>query len=189
MQAEIIDITQELFSCDVYPGDTAPTFTRVRQMPQYDYNLTDITMCVHNGTHIDAPRHFIEGGSDVAALSLSRFYGQCVVADFSGEITGEDILPYTKYPRILVRGNCVITASAARVLAECFILLVGVESQSVGDTNAPKEVHEILLNARVIPLEGLRLSHVAPGEYTLCAFPLKLEGSDGSPVRAVLLKA
>jgi len=188
MPSEIIDISQELFSCEVYPGDTAPTFTRVRSMPQDQFNLTDITMCAHNGTHADAPVHFIENGEDIASVPLEAFYGECIVADFTGDITSDNIMPYTKYRRILLRGNCAVTASAAKALAASGVLIVGIEGQSVGDANAPKEVHEILLGARVIPLEGLRLGHVAAGEYTLCAFPLKLSGSDGSPVRAVLIK-
>jgi arylformamidase len=68
------------------------------------------------------------------------------------------------------------------------VKLVGVESQSVGPADAPLEVHTILLGAGIVPLEGLRLSHVASGEYTLAAFPLNLGADcDGAPVRAVLL--
>jgi peptide deformylase len=83
---KIIDITQELFSCHVFPGDTPPTFERVRNIENDSYNLTNISLCVHNGTHIDAPNHFIAGGKAVHELDLERFYGKCTVIE-PNEIT------------------------------------------------------------------------------------------------------
>jgi len=67
--------------------------------------------------------------------------------------------------------------------------LIGVESQSVGNADHPLSIHVILLEKEIIPLEGLNLSAVIPGEYLLSAFPISLEGSDGAPVRAVLLES
>ena len=66
----MIDITQELFSSAVYPGDTPPSFRRVRTAEADGYMLTDLSLCAHNGTHIDAPAHFIPGGK--AADELDR---------------------------------------------------------------------------------------------------------------------
>jgi arylformamidase len=177
----IIDITQPLFDCAVYPGDTAPRYTRVKTIASDGYNLTDIALCVHNGTHIDAPRHFIADGDGVGELPLRVFYGRCVVKTWDGEIP-------PGCERLLIKGAHVLTESDAREIVRAGVALVGVESQSVGPADTPMAVHLILLRAGVVPLEGLVLSHVAAGEYTLSAFPLNLGGDcDGSPVRAVLI--
>jgi arylformamidase len=176
---KIIDITQELFSCTVYPGDPIPAFDRVRTMPESLYNLTNISLCVHNGTHADAPRHFIEHGDAIDELPLDIFYGSCKV----------DALPTSlDCERLLLKGSAVISPELAKEIAASDIRLLGVEGQSVASADNPAEVHQILLDAGVVLLEGLVLSSVKPGEYTLAAFPLKLAGSDGSPVRAVLIK-
>jgi arylformamidase len=184
---EIIDITQELFSCAVYPGDSSPRFERVREMPGDMYNLTEIAMCVHNGTHMDAPRHFIADGAAIDELDLDTFFGDCVVAELSGAVTENALSPFLQSERLLVKGNAVITAEAAKTIANSGIRLLGVESQSVGPIDAPLEAHTILLSNGVILLEGLDLRAAAPGSYTLAAFPLKLAGCEGAPVRAVLL--
>lgn len=182
----LIDITQPLFECRVYPGDTAPGYTRVRHMPADAYNLTDISLCVHNGTHIDAPRHFIEDGAGVGTLPLELFYGPCTVADLDGGI--EPVLAGCE-ERLLLRGDAVITKKAAEAVVKAGIKLLGVESQSVGPAATPMEIHRILLGAGVVLLEGLVLTQVPTGRYTLSAFPLNLgPDCDGSPVRAVLIK-
>ncbi len=185
----MIDISQELFSCHVYPGDTPPAFELVKTVERDKYNLTNISMCVHNGTHIDAPCHFIAGGKAVDELDLSMFYGKCTVAKFSGVI-GEEIGPVleTCHERLLLKGDCEISGTAAELIANSHVRLIGVESQSVGKADAPMSVHLVLLGKGIIPLEGLNLSAVEPGNYTLSAFPLKMKGADGSPVRAVLIE-
>jgi arylformamidase len=186
MPEKLIDITQPLFECKVFPGDPAPRYTRVLQIPQDVCNLTEMALCVHNGTHIDAPRHFIPDGAGVGSLPLDPFYGACTVADLSGGIV--PILERCA-ERLLFRGDTEITAEIAAAIAGAHIKLIGVESQSVGPVGAPMEVHKILLGAGVILLEGLVLSHVKPGEYILSALPLNLGADcDGSPVRAVLIE-
>ena len=186
---KIIDITQELFSCNVYPGDTPPAFERIKTIEHDKYNLTNISMCVHNGTHIDAPNHFIENGKAIHDLDLSVFYGACTVAEFSGIIGKNEtaaVLEKCK-ERLLIKGQCELSDSAAALIANSHIRLVGVESQSIGSAEYPLRIHVVLLEKEIIPLEGLDLSDVSPGEYILSAFPLCLHGSDGSPVRAVLI--
>ena len=179
----MIDITQEVFSGAVYPGDTPPTYRRVTSLEKGDgCTLTDISMCAHNGTHIDAPAHFIRGSKTVEEIDLSRCVGRCLVRDFAGEVRAEDVQGVAA-ERLLLRGACTLTEGAARVLAaRC--RLVGVEAQSVGG----EEVHRILLGAEVAVLEGLDLRGAPAGEYILCALPVKLGGSDGAPVRAVLFE-
>ncbi|MDR0839386.1 MAG: cyclase family protein [Oscillospiraceae bacterium] len=183
---EIIDISQPLFSGEVYPGDIAPSFERVRTVERDKYNLTNVTMCVHNGTHVDAPRHFIADGAGVGDLPLELFGGRCEVRVWDGEIP-------QNCERLIIKngatGGHVLTEADAERIVGAGVRLVGVESQSVGPVEAPLAVHMILLGGGVIPLEGLRLSHVAEGEYTLAAFPLNLGADcDGAPVRAVLIK-
>lgn len=177
-----IDITQELFSSEVYPGDTPPEFRRVSTVEKDGCMVTDITMCAHNGTHIDAPAHFLSGGRTVDRLDLSRCAGTCEVRTFSKVLTAEDAEKITA-KRLLLRGDCSVSAEAANILRKK-LLLLGIQAQSVGDA----AVHKSLLSADVILLEGLVLQDVEDGAYELFAFPLKLGGCDGAPVRAVLRK-
>jgi arylformamidase len=173
----IIDITQELFNCTVYPGDTAPSFERVKTFNRDGLQLTDLTFCAHNGTHIDAPCHFIDGGKSIEQLDLSIFIGSCRV------VASLDAIPQTE--RLLLKGDIEITPETAKALVQSGVKLLGVEAQTVGGV----QTHVTLLSGGVIPLEGLCLTDVPAGEYTLIATPLKLGGCDGSPVRAVLLAA
>ncbi|MCL2125194.1 MAG: cyclase family protein [Oscillospiraceae bacterium] len=184
-----IDISQELFSCKVYPGDMAPTFDRAKTIESDGYNLTNVSMCVHNGTHIDALKHFVSGGKGVHELDLSVCFGKCTVVEFAGIIGEDEIAGVLQicHERLLLKGICELSESGATALANSHVKLIGVESQSVGNADHPAGVHMILLNKEIIPLEGLVLSSVDPGEYFLSAFPINMEGSDGAPVRAVLL--
>ena len=186
---KIIDITQKLFTCRVWPGDTPPTYKRVKSIEHDKCNVTDINLCVHNGTHVDAPNHFIENGKALHELDLSIFYGECTVVEFKG-IIGEneiaEVLAQCK-ERLLLKGKCELSDNAAVLIADSHIRLIGVENQSVGNADDPLKIHAVLLEKGIIPLEGLVLSDVTPGDYVLSALPLNLEGSDGSPVRAVLI--
>ena len=90
--------------------------------------------------------------------------------------------------RILIKGDVTVMPDGAKAFREKGIFLLGNESQTVGPEDAPMEVHKILLGAAVVLLEGVRLSHVEPGDYFLCAQPISIAGSDGAPCRAVLLR-
>ncbi len=194
---KIYDISQEIFGCQVYPGDPTPQKRVLSSMEKGDlYNLTAFSMCAHNGTHIDAPFHFIKGGKTVDFIGLDTFIGMAYVAEYNGIVSADDateILEKAKKQnpeaakRILIKGEAEVSAEAAKVFAESNILLLGNESQTVGPENAPMEVHLILLGAGVVLLEGIRLSEVSEGVYFLNAAPLNLSGSDGSPCRAVLI--
>ena len=194
---KIYDISQEVFSCQVYPDDPAPEKKIIRSMEKGEvYNLTAFSMCAHNGTHIDAPRHFIRDGKTVDEKSLEAFIGMAYVAEHSGVVTYNDateiIEKAKKYnaeaaKRILIKGDVEISLEAAKVFASSDILLLGNEPQTVGPQNAPMAVHLALLSADVILLEGIRLAEVSEGIYFLNAAPLNLAGADGSPCRAVLI--
>ena len=194
---KIYDISQEVFSCQVYPDDPTPEKKMIRSMEKGEvYNLTAFSMCAHNGTHIDAPRHFIRDGKTVDEKSLEAFIGMAYVAEHSGVVTDNDateIIANAKKQnmeaakRILIKGEVEVSLEAANVFASSNILLLGNEPQSVGPQNAPMAVHLALLSADVILLEGIRLAEVSEGIYFLNAVPLNLAGADGSPCRAVLI--
>ena len=192
----VIDISQEIFSCRVYPGDPAPVHDRLMRMEDGAlYNLSAFSMCVHNGTHLDAPAHFFRDGKTIGDFPPEIFTGDCYVARHTGHVLATDarrILTQAAAcdaaQRILIAGDAVVTEDAARVFAEAGLLLLGNESQSVGPEDAPMAVHKILLGADVVLLEGVVLADVAPGKYLLCAMPLHLAGCEGAPCRAVLIQ-
>ena len=196
---KIYDISQEVFGCQVYPGDPTPKKRVISSMEKGDlYNLTAFSMCAHNSTHIDAPFHFIKDGKTVDSVSLNTFIGMAYVAEYNGIVSADDdteILEKAKKQnseaakRILIKGDAEASAEAAKVFAESNILLLGNESQTVGPENAPMEVHLILLGAGTVLLEGIRLAEVSEGVYFLNAAPLNLSGADGSPCRAILIAA
>lgn len=194
---KIYDISQEVFGCQVYPDDPMPEKTMLRSMGNGEvYNLTAFRMCAHNGTHIDAPFHFIQDGKTVDEISLEAFVGMSYVAEHRGIVTADDaaeIIEKAKKQnpeaakRILIKGDAEVSLEAARVFASSDLLLLGNESQTIGPENAPMAVHLVLLGANMILLEGIRLSEVPEGVYFLNAAPLNLSGADGSPCRAVLI--
>ena len=194
---KIYDISQEVFGCQVYAGDPMPEKKLLCSMEKGDfYNLTAFSMCAHNGTHIDAPFHFIKGAKAVDSIGLDTFVGMAYVAEYYGIVSGtaaaEILEKAKKYcpeaaKRILIKGNAEVSSEAARVFADSEILLLGNESQTVGPKAAPMEVHLILLGASIVLLEGIRLAEVSEGIYFLNAAPLNLSGADGSPCRAVLI--
>ena len=152
-------------------------------------------MCAHNGTHVDAPCHFIKGGKAIDELPLEIFVGDCYLARHEGDVTAADaeaIMLRAKAAgaaeRILIGGKAVITAEAARIFAAEKIKLIGNESQTVGPEDSPMEVHLILLGAEVVLLEGIVLTGIEEGRYHLNAAPLNLSQSDGSPCRAYLVR-
>lgn len=193
---KIIDISQEVFSCNVYPGDPHPTAEKVVSIDNGDvYNMSTLSMCVHNGTHIDAPYHFLNDGNTVEQIPLEYFVGTCYVTHRDGELTSKDteeIMQEAKAnnapERILIGGNVTVTAEAAKVFAEYGIKLIGNEGLSIGPVDAPMEVHKILLSANVVLLEGIVLKDVSTGKYFLNAAPLNLAKLDGAPCRAYLIK-
>ena len=194
---KIYDISQEVFGCQVYPGDPMPEKKVLRSMEKGElYNLTAFHMCAHNGTHMDAPFHFIKDGKTVDAICLEAFVGMAYVAEHHGTVTGDDaaaIMEKAKKQnpeaakRLLLKGDVEVSLEAAKVFASSDMRLLGNESQTVGPQNAPMAVHLVLLGAEVILLEGIRLSEVPEGVYFLNAAPLNLSGADGSPCRAVLV--
>lgn len=194
---KVYDISQEVLSCSVYPGDPVPQRMVLQSMEDGGlYNLSSFRMCAHNGTHIDAPAHFLKAGKTVDALELESFVGMAYVAEHAGIVSAEDASAILgkaheadcdAAKRILIKGNAEVSLEAAEVFAQARVLLVGNESQSVGPEDAPMAVHKALLSRDVVLLEGIRLSEVPEGVYLLNAAPLNIAGAEGSPCRAILI--
>lgn len=194
---KIYDISQELLTSCVFPGDPAPSRKVLAAIGQGDScNLSALSLCLHNGTHLDAPYHFFDDGKTVDALSLEKCVGYCYVAAFEGVLSANDArgllrIARARFPeaakRILLKGNAVVSLEAAEAFAESGVWLVGNESQSVGPIDAPLAVHRALLSREVVLLEGIRLSEVENGVYFLAAQPLSVKGADGAPCRAILM--
>ena len=190
---KLYDISQEVFSCRVYPGDPKPERQILSSTDRGElYNLTAFSMCAHNGTHVDAPFHFLPEGKTLEKMGLEHFAGDCFVARHQGDVTAPAARGILEKAggaeRILIAGDATVTAEAARVFAEGNLLLLGNESQSVGPETAPMEVHKILLSRGIALLEGIVLTGVPEGRYFLSAAPLNLAGADGAPCRAFLVE-
>lgn len=187
---KIYDISQELFHCCVFPGDSAPSGKWAQRIADGDScNLTELSLCAHNGTHVDAPFHFYEEGKTVDQLELYKMIGEAAVVSFDGKLREADIdrIMETAPKRILFKGNAVVTLEAARALNRHNVQLIGVESQTVGPPDAPEMVHLELLKNEVVLLEGIRLKDAPEGIYFLNAAPINLGGADGAPCRAMLI--
>lgn len=193
---KIYDISQEVFGCEVFPGDPAPEKEVLQSIEKGEVcNLTAFRMCAHNGTHVDAPFHFLKDGKRIEEIPLEAFVGLSYVAEARGRVgerDAEKILAKAKKEnaeaakRILIKGDAVVSLEAAKVFASSGLLLLGNESQTVGPEEAPMAVHLALLGKGVVLLEGIRLKEVPEGVYLLNAAPLNLSGADGAPCRAIL---
>ena len=195
---KIYDISQEVFDCAVFPGDPTPQREVLCDISKGAVcHLTAFSMCAHNGTHIDAPLHFLRDGASVEQIPLKKTVGYAYVAFHEGALTAKDAARILKRAeqcsseaakRILIKGRAVISLEAAETFAASGVLLIGNESQTVGPEDAPMAVHLLLLGQGIVLLEGLRLCEVPEGAYLLNAAPLKLGQAEGAPCRAILIE-
>jgi arylformamidase len=187
----------------VYDGNPGFRLERVTSIADgADANVSRLDLGVHNGTHVDAPVHFIDGGAGTESLDLEALIGPAYVVDataVSGDLDAEAlgslafpsdltrILFKTSNSQLWSRSSFTrefvrLTGTGARFLIERGVRLVGIDYLSIGDADAHRE----LLAVGVIALEGLDLREVDPGGYELICLPMRLEGSDGAPARAIL---
>lgn len=195
---KIYDISQEVFTCSVFPGDAEPKKEVLLKVSDGDVcNLSALHMCAHNGTHVDAPYHFLDHGKKIDEIDLSKFIGWAYVTAHEGIVSEKDALAILEKAKavdeqaakkILIKGKAEVSLEAAEVFAKEGIELIGNESQTVGPESAPREVHLKLLGVEMVLLEGIRLSMVEEGVYFLNAAPINLGGADGAPCRAVLIQ-
>lgn len=193
-----------------WPGDPSVVLERVSKMEEgASANVSRIVMGVHTGTHVDAPLHFISDGKPVDGLSLRMLTGRAYVLRLpdSVDLITAKVLEKAEIPprtrRLLFRtrnsniweqGDRVfkedfvgISADAADLLVKRGVKLVGVDYLSVAPFHDSAPTHKILLKAGVVVVEGLNLGGITQGRYTLYCLPIKLEGSDGAPARAILV--
>lgn len=201
-------ISEEL---PVWPGDPGISMKRTGSLCHGDdANVTQLTMGVHTGTHIDAPFHFEPDGKTIDELSIETLIGPCYVVemldvDESIGLSELENLNFEGVTRILFKTrnsmwwekgekqfqkNFIhISEQAARFLVEQGVKLVGVDYLSVERFDSQDyATHHMLLRNQVIIIEGLNLTKISMGKYELIALPLKLKGADGSPARVVLRK-
>jgi len=215
--AEWKDITLALNNeLPMMPGDLSsdgpvkdPTFNRFFDVNKGDgVTMTRIEMNTHDGTHIDAPLHFIKRGQTIDNMPLDTTVGVTRIIEIKdGEsVKVAELEPYDIQPgeRIIFKtknsphvydkrrepGNYIyITTETARYLADRKVRMIGIDYLTIGDNKQPqnmKETHDVLLGAEVYVIEGLNLDGVAPGDYELVCLPLKLEKGDACPCRALL---
>ena len=204
----IYDISQIIKTdLPVYPGDPSVDIETVTTIADDGYRVSRLHMGSHTGTHIDAPNHFLPGGKAIDEIPLHRFMSTCTVVeidhpravvleDIEGLAieAGHSILFKTQNSERLVQDDIFdpeyiyIEEEAAAFLAARGVNLVGIDSLSVETyDSAGFRTHKIFLDSDVIILEGVVLTDVPPGTYQLICLPLRLQGLDASPVRAVLL--
>jgi len=195
----------------VWPGETAFVLQRDKKIEDgANANVSHLEMSVHTGTHVDAPFHFLSTGDTVENLLLELLIGKVVVVELDeqiGEVTREvvesigladgvkRVLFKTRNSGYWATGNqdfqegfVGIDAEASKLLVEKGIQLVGIDYLSVAPFKRSRPTHEILLAAKMVIIEGLDLSGVKPGEYTLYCLPLKLKHTDGAPARVILIE-
>jgi arylformamidase len=199
----LIDITVPLRDgMPIYPGEPEVILTRAHSLARGDAsNISRLDMGCHSGTHIDAPVHFVEGAPDADDIPLDPLIGDVRVLDLTDAVGTIDAaaLERARLPRriqrVLLRTRVErpwdhpdpeqsvrLDEGGARRLLDAGVRLVGIDDLSVGDLAA----HRLLLRQQVVTLEGLDLCVVAPGRYELLCLPLRIEGSDGAPARALL---
>jgi arylformamidase len=202
-----LTISQEL---PTWPGDPKIELTQIHHIAEGDNsNVTHLSSTVHIGTHIDAPDHFLDNGKTVEKIPLDLLVGPANVIEIpsKGHITSEDIKK-AGFPkgtkRILFKtinskywesgekefqeDFIGLAPSGAEFLVEAGIRVVGVDYLSVAPYHDPEPTHKILLEKEILIVEGLDLSRIDPGEYTLLCLPLKIKNSDGSPARVLLMR-
>ena len=188
---KLYDISKEIFSAAVFPGDPAPTFQPAQRLAEGGHcNLTQVTLGTHSATHMDAPWHFVPGGKTIDQVELSRCVGPCQVVEAQGmlEKAWAAAVLQRGVKRLLLKGQAQLSVEAAQELAQGGLLLLGVEAMSVAPDDDPAPVHRALLEREVAVLESIDLRQVPAGDYILLAQPLKYGGLDGAQVRALLVE-
>lgn len=188
---KIYDITRPLPEAPVYPGDSAPQLMRQPGAPGMPDRFL-LTAEAHAGTHADAFSHFLPGGQSIEAMPLEAYCGPCRVLtvpggrlirmdDLRGRISGA--------ARVALRsgGAGFLCEEAAEYIAACGVKAVLTDAVSIAPPDNEAMVHSILMRGGVAIIENAVLDSVADGDYLLFAFPMRLDGADGAPVRAVLV--
>lgn len=194
MELKLIDISTDLITAPLYPGDPAPKVEPLSIIGKdgSDCNMALLTTALHCGTHADAPLHFLSNGAPMIKMPLEAFVGECeVVSVQPGAITGDYVDRFfpRRAERVLIKGGgqAYFDVSGAEELACMGIKLIGTDSLSIGTKGAQTAPHKAFLREGAAVLEGLNLEQVTPGKYFLIAPPIKMSYVEASPVRALLI--
>ena len=197
-------ITQEISVC---PGDPAPILSKGSTITGDGCRTTQLTLCSHTGTHMDAPSHLLRDGRSLDEMPMSQFSGRATALDVSGVgpvITAEflrsrhDDIYCADYVLLCTGWESrwgteayledtypVPDEEAAHYLASCGVKGVGTDALSVDRLSGPPAVHTILMKADAVILENLCLEKVrGRKDFLFFALPMKFENADGAPVRA-----
>jgi arylformamidase len=206
---EIVDLTRPLgLETPVFPGDPPITLTRVATDDTDGYEVTQICLGSHSGTHLDAPRHFFADGPTLSDYPVERLVGEGVVIDVrmapSGIVDREFLAPRLEQSSA-ERGDFVLlwtgdpspgsadtppfinlSPDAAALLLETGVTLVGTDGPDLDAEGGSYPVHRLLLGAGVLLAENLcNLERLGPGRVQCVFLPLAVEHTDGAPVRAI----
>jgi arylformamidase len=193
----------------IWPGDSPIILDRVQSMDAGDIaNVSRFGGSVHVGTHVDAPLHFIQNGKSIDTIPIKSLIGRAYVVHLPRVDTiNQDVLEKagipprtrrvlfrTKNSRLWSKGGrefqqdfVAIEETGARWLVQKGVQMVGIDYLSVAPYGDSVPTHRILLEAGVVIVEGLDLSAVTQGRYTIYCLPLKLVGIEGAPARAILV--
>jgi arylformamidase len=201
----------KLYDISVDLSDTMPVWPEELAFSRKENHfhsvcVSEVAMSLHAGTHLDAPYHFLPNGRKISDFSLERFVGKARVCNISDEqvinvreledknLYGvEKLLFKTKNSELWTQDSFVpdfigLELDAAKYLVSLGVQLVGTDYLSIeayGSKDNP--VHKTLLENEVLILEGLNLSEVPEGDYSLVCCPLKILGAEASPARAFLM--
>jgi len=195
-------------SMPVWPGDPQVRLSPKSHLSRdksHTVKLTAIEMGSHTGTHVDAPYHFVEGGKRLHEIPLEQLTGKATVFEIAGvRSIGLGDLEHLKWDgieRVLFKTDnskhwqdgkfyeefIYLEPDGAEFLVQRGIQLVGIDYLSIDKFKSEKHpTHFALLTRDIVILEGLNLSKVPAGEYTLFALPLNLQDADGAPSRVIL---
>ena len=190
----IYDISRSIPETEPYDGDPETNLEIINSIENGDmYNLSSFSMSSHTATHIDAPYHYDEEGKKIDEIRLAVFYGKCTVVETDHILTGDDmerIIPKCR-KRLIIRGNGMgyIESSAAQIIADSDIVLVGTDADSIAAPFDEYRTHRVLALGDKVVLENLDLEDISEGsDYTLSAFPIRLDGLEAAPCRAILFE-
>lgn len=193
MAFDIIDITKDLVTTELYPGDPSPELSVFSAVNSGDLcNMAVLKTTLHCGTHADAPLHFIDGGKTINSVPLDKFIGECLVIEVPpGRITGSYVNRHfpKNEKRLLIKsgGKAYFDKTGAEEVAFSGLELIGTDANSIGSAEDQLGPHKAILGEGLAVLENLDLSKVTPGRYLLFAPPIKIAGVEAAPVRAVLI--
>jgi arylformamidase len=192
----------------VYPGNPEIDITLQQAVAKgAGANVSAIRFGSHTGTHADASRHFFDDGQPVDQIPLDRLIGPALLVSFADDVRSvgaaelkahdlrgrKRILMRTRNSALLSQKDFVpdytyLAPDGAEYLVDKGIELVGIDYLSIEQFHSGHHrTHRTLLAKSVVILEGLDLSVPPPGEYQLICLPLRIEGCDGAPARAVLM--